>query len=82
MVFLTLFQSFLVLDPILAHQAISNSVDDFASLDTPGGPWGRQSSGMKPKSADSVTVKIGQSNMHCKLDFFPEQPGRNQMYQR
>ena len=28
-----------------------NSVDDFASLDTPGGP-----SGVKPKSADSVTV--------------------------
>ena len=33
-----------------------NSVDNFASLKNPWGPWGRQSSGMKPESADSVTV--------------------------
>ena len=32
-------------------------MDDFASLDTPGSPGGRQSSRMKPKSAYSVTVE-------------------------
>ena len=30
---------------------------DFASLNTPGGPGWSQNSGMKPKSADSVTVE-------------------------
>ena len=35
--FLKLFESFFVLDPILQN---SNSADNFASLDNPGGPGG------------------------------------------
>ena len=58
--FSTVFGKFWVLVPILAHH--SNSVDNFASLDTPGDPRGVkvvELSGMKPKSADSVTVNRG-----------------------
>ena len=38
-------------------------MNDFASLDTPGGPGGHQSSGMKSKSADSVTVNLTQDSI-------------------
>ena len=34
-------------------------MDNFASLDTYGGSWGRQSSGLKQELANSVTVIKG-----------------------
>ena len=51
------FQSFLVLGPILAHQTTKSELGEwFCFSRHPWGPWRSQSSGMKPKSADSVTV--------------------------
>ena len=56
--FSTVFWSFWVLGPILAHQATKFKLSEwFCFSRHPWGPWGRQSSGMKPKSADSVTVQ-------------------------
>ena len=49
------FQRFLVWGSILAHQTTKFKLSEwFCFSRHPRGPWGRQSSGMKPKSADSV----------------------------
>ena len=51
------FRSFWVLGPILAHQTAKFELSgQFCFSRHPWGSWGRQSSGMKPESADSVTV--------------------------
>ena len=51
------FLTFQLLDPILAHQTAKFELSgQFCFTRHPWGPWGRQSSGMKPKSADPVSV--------------------------
>ena len=47
------FQTFKLLGPILAHQTTKFELSGWLCC---WGPWGSQNSGMKPKSADSVTV--------------------------
>ena len=50
------FWSFWVLGPILAHQTAKFQLSgQFCFSKHSWGPWGRQSSGMKPESADLVT---------------------------
>ena len=54
------FQTFKLLGPILAHQTTKFELSGwFCFSRHPWGPWGSQNSGMKPKSADSVTVHMG-----------------------
>ena len=51
------FWTFLLLGPILAHQTTKFQLSGwFCFSRHPWEPWGRQSSRMKPKSADLVTV--------------------------
>ena len=53
------FQTFKLLGPILAHQTTKFELSGwFCFSRHPWGPWGCQNSGMKPKSADSVTVVL------------------------
>ena len=55
--FWMVFWSFWVLGPILAHQTAKFELNgQFCFSRHPWGPWGRLSIGLKPKSADSVTV--------------------------
>ena len=54
--FLSFFWSFWVLGPILAHQTAKFQLSgQFCFSRHPWGPWGHQTSGMKPESADLVT---------------------------
>ena len=54
------FWTFQLLDPILAHQTAKFKLSgQFCFTRHPWGSWGCQSSGMKPKSADPVTVSVG-----------------------
>ena len=56
------FESFLLLGPILAHQTTKFELSgQFHFSRHPWGPWGSQSSGMKPESAISVTVILYQA---------------------
>ena len=56
------FQSFLVLDPILAHQITKFEFSGYFCFSRhPWGLWGSQSSGVKPKSANPVTVRMALS---------------------
>ena len=53
------FQKLWLLDPILAHQSTKFEISEwFCFSRHPWGPCGRQNSGMKPKSADSVSVAM------------------------
>ena len=57
--FLTVFWSFWVLGPILAHQTAKFELSgQFSFSRHPWGPWKHQNSGMEPKSAASVSVYL------------------------
>ena len=59
-----------LLGPILAHQSTKFEIREwFCFSRHPWGPWGRQTSGMKPKSADFVSV-------NCRTGLFIWRPGK------
>ena len=70
------FQSFWVLGPILAHQTDKFELSgQFCFSRHPWGPWGSQSSGVKAKSANPITVASApKTKLHC---IFRKKPYQN-----